>query len=666
MTVQFGRWNFDDGPVGVDYLNQVQAILAPYGPHSHSNYSNRGISILHRDFPTNRKSSAQELPRATASGFILTWDGLLDNRSILIQELGGGGLAAESSDELIVSCAYTRWGTASFSRLIGDWALSLWNPHDRSLILAKDPIGTRQLYYCLCGESVTWSTILDPLVLLADHSLKLNQEYVAGWLSFFPAADLTPYIGIHAVPPSSFLRLQRGKQAISKYWDFDPARTIRYRRDDEYEEHFRRVFKESVRRRLCSETPVIAELSGGMDSSSIVCMADSILAGGTAETPRLDTISYFDDSEPNWNERPYVNAVESKRGRTGCHIDIDPQEGLEFVLDEHRFAPTPAAGGGRSHAAQNFGACLRSNENRVVLSGIGGDEVLGGVSTPIPELADLIAQGHLATLAHQLKVWALNKRRPWLHLLFETIQPFVPDRLLGVPQSAQPARWLHRDLVERHRGALGYQHRLRLFGALPSFQENLHTLDALRRQLACSVLPTDPNHEQRYPFLDRDLLEFVYAIPREQLVRPGQRRSLMRRALVGTIPDEILNRKRKAFVTRAPVARIRTHWDVLHELTSNSVAADVRIVDSDALMATMRRVKDGKEIASAQLMRFFSLETWLRHVDQRRVIEGLGQPGSCDHAAPTTARGVSPLRHQVLSAEKTLRKEVKIHGIHKA
>jgi asparagine synthase len=86
----------------------------------------------------------------------------------------------------------------------------------------------------------------------------------------------------------------------------------------------------------------------------------------------------------------------------------------------------------------------------------------------------------------------------------------------------------------------------RVFGPLPSFQMNLDALNGLRSQLGCSSLSSAPRYEKRYPYLDRDLLEFVYAIPREQLVRPGQRRSLMRRALIGIVPDVILQRKRKA------------------------------------------------------------------------------------------------------------------------
>src|SRR5207245_4201132 len=108
-----------------------------------------------------------------------------------------------------------------------------------------------------------------------------------------------PYVGIHSVPPSSSVLLRPGKHTIRKYWDFDPGKRIRYRTDGEYEEHFRAVFAEAVRRRLRSDSPILAELSGGMDSSSVVCMADTIIARGDTETLLLDTIPYFDDSEPN-------------------------------------------------------------------------------------------------------------------------------------------------------------------------------------------------------------------------------------------------------------------------------------------------------------------------------------------------------------------------------
>jgi asparagine synthase (glutamine-hydrolysing) len=105
-------------------------------------------------------------------------------------------------------------------------------------------------------------------------------------------------------------------------------------------------------------------------------------------------------------------------------------------------------------------------------------------------------------------------------------------------------------------------------------------LDTLRRQLACSVLSPEP-YEKRYPYLDRDLLEFLFAIPREQLVRPGERRSLMRRALAEIVPAEILNRKRKAFVSRAPMLAISQEWASLTNETNHMIGTSLGIILAD-------------------------------------------------------------------------------------
>jgi len=415
--------------------------------------------------------------------------------------------------------------------------------------------------------------------------------------------------------------IRAGKETISKYWDFDPAKRIRYRDDTEYEEHFRTVFAEAVRRMLRSDSPVLAELSGGMDSSSIVCMADAIIARGSAETPRLDTISYYNDSEPNWNERPYFTKVEEKRGRTGCHIDVGKQESFRFYFDSDQFAATPGSVGDRtSEASHQFAACMTSQGNRVVLSGIGGDEVTGGVPTPAPELEDLLARAKFGQLAHQLKVWALNKRKPWFHLLFEAARPFLSPTLFGVPKHKQPAPWLNLQFVKRNRAALqGYERRLKLFGPLPSLQDNLGTLDALRRQLLCSVLSSEPLYEKRYAYLDRGLLEFMYAIPREQLVRPGQRRSLMRRALVGIVPDELLNRRRKAYVVRAPMSAISSEWAALIDMSQHMVSNLLGVVESRCLSVALHMARHGQEVPTIPLMRTFSIESWLRNQEVWKV-----------------------------------------------
>jgi len=612
VSVQFGRWNFDGKPVDGDYLEKVSPLLAPYGPDDSGSYSKGNISILYRAFHTTKESRGETQPHVTESGTVITWDGRLDNRKELIRSLRDA-LTMNSKDVSIVAAAYEEWGSACSARLIGDWALSIWDANSCTLILAKDPIGTRHLYYSVDEHQVTWSTILDPLVLCAGKTFALCEEYIAGWFSFFPATHLTPYVGIHSVPASSLVLIRAGKYTVRKYWDFDPGKRIRHRTDAEYEEHFRAVFWEAVRRRLRSDRPILAELSGGMDSSSIVCMADSIIARGSAETPRLDTISYYDDSEPNWNERPYFTKVEEKRGRTGCHIDVGNQDLLKFELDSDHFAATPGSGADRpKEASRQLMACMSSQGNRVVLSGIGGDEVMGGVPAPTPELEDLLARARFRTLAHQLKLWALNKRKPWFYLLFEAARGFFPPAFVGVPKHLRPAPWLHRNFIRQNRVALrGYQSKVDLLGSLPSLQDNVSTLDGLRRQLVCSVLSSDLPYEKRYPYLDRGLLEFMYAIPREQVVRPGHRRSLMRRALVGIVPDEILQRKRKAYASRAAMLAISAEWDALVRRADHMRIASLGIVDPKSFSEVLQNAREGQRVPIVTLARTLCVESWL-------------------------------------------------------
>lgn len=606
MSVQFGRWNIDGLPVDRDYLAKAGEMLAPYGPDGGGAHIKDNVGILYRAFHTTKESRKETQPFVTPSGAVLSWDGRLDNREQILRELREV-FPIGASDLAIVAAAYEAWGTKSFAKLIGDWALSLWDSRSRSLVLVKDPIGTRHLYYSFDKERVTWSTILDPLVLLAGKTLNLEEEYIAGWFSSFPATHLTPYVGIHSVPPSCFVRFEHGRQTSTKYWEFDPSKPIRYRTDGEYEEHFRHVFGESVRRRLRSDSPILAELSGGMDSSSIVCIADQILGRGEGETPRLDTLSYYNDSEPNWDEKAYFTKVEEKRGRTGCHIDVGGKDSLRLEFKSDTFAATPASLTSSSEAANQFAAYLSSQGNRVVLSGIGGDEVTGGVPTPVPELMDLIAQASLKRLAHQLKLWALTKRKPWFYLLFEALRGFFPPVLVGVPEQIRPAPWLQKGFIRRNRTVLtSYPSKVTFFGSLPSFQQNFSTLDGLRRQLACSPIPPLGLFEKRYPYLDRSLLEFLFAVPRDQLVRPKQRRSLMRRALVAIVPGELLNRKRKAFVVRTPMLALSA------ESPAQSIGARLGIIDQRLFWSARERVRRGMEVPIVYLFRTLMIEGWLK------------------------------------------------------
>ena len=454
MSVQFGTWNFDGQPSAADYIKKVSTTLAPYGPDRDGSYANGGVTMLYRAFHTTKESYDETQPEVTPFGAVITWDGRLDNRSELIAELRNG-LTINSTDIAIVATAYQKSGENCFCKLIGDWALSIWNPLQRSLILAKDSIGTRHLYYYFDDKRITWCTILDPLVQFGGKKFEICEEYVARWLiNRFPAADVTPYVGVQGVPPSCFVLLRPGRhgtmRTITRYWDFNPNNSIRYRTDAEYQEHFRSVFGRAVQRCLRSDRPVLAELSGGMDSSSIVCTADLIMGVGAqrsgrrlpagispVECPRLDTISWGTDSyegvEPDTNDFLWISKVEQRRGRAGFHIDFGNLEPLRTGMlerliasfDSGGFACTPPPKT-LSRLYQLYAAQMASGGHRVTISGVGGDGATGKEPTPLPELQNLLVGARFIAFIRQLNAWAGRTAKSRRSLLWETIQEFPP------------------------------------------------------------------------------------------------------------------------------------------------------------------------------------------------------------------------------------------------
>lgn len=617
MSAQFGWCHFDGKPVEQTEMQRVRKTIAPYGPDGIRCHGGQNLRIFYAAFETGDSSFCAPQPFVSESGNVVTFDGRLDNREDL-RDLEG--LRRGAADVEIIAAAFEMWGIDCLCKLIGDWAMSVWMPQRASLLLAKDTIGTRPLYYFVDRDEVRWSSALGPLVESVGKAFELNEEYVAGWLSFFPATNLSPYVGVHSVPPSSYVLLSRSKVVVREYWTFDPGKRIRYRGDDEYEEHFRAVFGRSIARRLRSKYPVLAELSGGMDSSSIVCMADSLIANGLRAMPRLDTVSYYNDAEPNWNERPYFTKVEERRGRIGCHINVGSSPPVPWLYCHDSFIPSPGFAGNPALRG-DFASCLSTGGSRVVLRGVGGDEVLGGVPNHVPELADMLATAEFKQFYRQLTAWALAKRKPVLELATNTFKAFLPRSLGRLPKAQRPVAWLEPAFVSRNRDALcGYEKRLNLFGPLPSFEENVQTLEGLRRQLACAPTPSSPLYEKCYPYLDRDLLEFLFAVPRDQILRAGQRRSLMRRALNDIVPAEILNRRRKAFVARSPVLFVMQEWPALKDMTANMLSASLGMVNAPRFATALEETREGRPISLSRMMRTVDLEHWLRHAQTFGVL----------------------------------------------
>jgi len=553
-------------------------------------------------------------------GCILAWDGRLDNREELIGFLGQK-LSTDRSDSAIVIAAYEKWTTLFPQRLIGDFAFSLWDPKSRTLLLARDHVGTRPLFYHLDNNRLVWSTRLEALLDLPDIRLEVNDEYVAGYLAIHPAQRLTPYKNIYAVPPAHVVSIRNGAVAARRFWGLDPDAEIRYRTDQEYEEHFLHLFTEAVRVRLRADGTVWADLSGGLDSSSIVCVADEVMKRGSVQARCLETVSAVFDESSSSDERKFISIVEQKRGQHGHHfceseyplLTVSPFEGLRSV-------PNPLELWGEYHRAVR--KKMHECGARVLLSGIGGDELLTASPDPSPELADLLVQWKFGNLHQRVQAWSLALKKPYLDVLLNySVVPALPSRVHQLHKRRQRTK---RFALLQPRFIKTFDLREKLHGPIDVFGCQLPSARGQARAFLSTSNVISSGHllawgpvEVTFPFTHRPLVEFLQAIPPTQWIRPGQTRSLLRRALRNYLPPEIANRKGKGTTAEATLRAVTREWPRLRELLRTARVCDLGYVNPEALKSLIEQPDFERSPEGLFVLRISYLELWLRDFERR-------------------------------------------------
>lgn len=612
MSVIFGVRRPSGAVVIESELSRLAEATARFAVDGLSLRITGHIGMGFQPYYTHDRSALQTEPATDRYGNLLCFDGRLDNYVELSSDLGLDAPAI--SDAHIILEAFAKWGRDCFSRFIGDWALALWSDREQSLYLGRDHAGTRTLYFQEDKGTLHWSTHLDTFFIDSQRPC-LDEHYTACYLAARSIRDLTPYKGIRAVLPAHYVIFRDGKLSTTPHWQWMTTNTIRYKSDEQYEEHFRTLFRQAVERRTGPGAPIIAQLSGGMDSTAIVCMSDHVRREQNLTGELLDTISFYDDTEPSCNERPYFSLVEAKRGKIGIHIE---SSFLNHTFEPHDSSQgtylLPAADSAAIHREQTLDSVMRSKGYRVILNGTGGDEVLGGNPVAFPELADYLVSCDIKRFVRGSIEWSLTQRTPLLENIIHTLRYvfklYLNPEALETPVPSWLTTRLRAVCVAQTKS---HKTRSRRFGSAPHVIDNgfgwwcvLDTLPHLFPKLL-----TRP--EYRYPYLDRDLVDFLFSIPRAQLIRPGRRRSLMRRALAGIVPVEVLERRRKAFVIRGPLAAIRGSQRKLEFLLSDSFIASARFVDPKLLLEALERVAEGVDSQPwPALFRAITLELWLR------------------------------------------------------
>ena len=350
-----------------------------------------------------------------------------------------------------------------------------------------------------------------------------------------------------------------------------------------------------------------------MDSTSIVCMSDSIRRAAKPNAEILDTISFFDDSEASLDERPYFSVTGARRGKVGTHLDVAfSQRTFDSPSSEFGSYQIPGCDSFSVTLEQSLFHSVWEKGYRSILSGIGGDELLGGIPNGLPELADYLVSGKLMTLLRQSVAWSLSDRSPLIETVSNTARYAAALYTRHNPKSRPSPSWLSKELRDVHSNNTHTTDMVpSRIGIAPHRLENaltwwqiLETLPHLSPQILFRP-------EYRYPMLDKDLVEYLFSIPPEQLVRPGRRRLMMRRALRGIVPAEILERRRKAFQLRAPMNAIRAAQPKLERLISSSRTAEMGFIDVTSLRCALKATAAGNAEWYQAVLRAIAYELWL-------------------------------------------------------
>jgi asparagine synthase (glutamine-hydrolysing) len=623
MSVQAGTLRFDHYPVSraeVAFLLQGLEERAPDYAGIHVSGS-IGLGFLGFNISPE---DGRDQPMAGLTGAVVTFDGRLDNRDDLIRLLDVRGLA---SDARLTLAAFEIRAAASFENLAGEYAFVVWDAPKRELFLVRSRCGTRPLFFTANSSGVTWSSEIDDLVLKSGITPEINDAYAIGYLYYQPDIDESPFRNVGVVPPGSYIRIRTSGEIGDPVFTWHPERIVPLQlpSDADYEEAWREQTERAIASRLRTGKPIFCELSGGLDSSTVALLAHRLLANGGNDPAMLTTVSCTYETSRSCDETHFIEVVEQTRNRAGIHVSECAQRATTG-LEDIQFTGVPNTGHlfpGRYTAIQRL---MQDAGARVLLTGIGGDHVFWSDHTGSPELADFLIRGKLlaavagtrrwsqaaaATFRETFITWALvpiMSAHPWLSLR--------PTDVNARPWITNKARqWLN---------ARGRSYGVRIDQQVryPSLRARVHVMRSLSALISAGYFQEYHGIYFSHPLASQQVVDFVLSLPMNQLARPGEDRSLMRRASVGLLPEKVRTRKSKGSIDEMFCRVLEREQQLIGRAELLEVCR--REYAEPALLAqAIREVALGRLDQSYALVRLFSLERWLRSLDRVRF----RQPG---------------------------------------
>jgi asparagine synthase (glutamine-hydrolysing) len=636
--------------------------LTHCGPDGFGIWCDQHVGLGHRMWHTTPESLHERLPLfKPATAVAITCDARIDNRRELIHACGLSGPEADFADSELILAAYERWGESCVERLLGDFSFAIWDAKKQHIFCARDHLGIKPFFYYHSGECFAFATEIKALLALPRVPRSLNESRIAHHLlGFFEDRASTFFDGILRLPPGHSLTMRPHSLEVREYWKAGVPAEIRRSSDAQYAEEFLAIFSEAVHCRLRSVPPVGALLSGGLDSSSIACLArNQLQADGRKGS--LHTFSALFSGFSESDERLYIDSVLQGGGFIPHFFageTVNPLTNLGTVLGDL----DEAFHGGGLTLMRMFFASAKQEGVRVMLDGLGGDEVIAYGTRYLGELlrtgdwpgfgrqASSLAetqkadhrslfrehlQPYFVQLKQQRQFWTLGKallRIP--KELNEPVPRFVGDYALrpladkwkrrfglGPQRDQAPAPAQESLLDEDFALSIGLQERrlrARISDAAlgrTAREEHCHRINSGRLWLAIEELgraAAPYGVEPRYPLLDKRLVEFSLALPLSQKLSQGWNRAILRRAMNQVLPEQVRWRTGKAVFLSPFADALRTYGrDFLDEAILNTPSSLTHYLNVPFLRATYQRFLAGDAPAAIDVWRASNLIWWL-------------------------------------------------------
>ena len=579
----------------------TMAGVVPRHRDGDPNASPHTIALGHRRFALVDPGPQGHQPFWSKDGSCcVTWNGEIYNYVELREKLEGlGRRFLTRSDTEVLLAAYQEWGTACFEQFIGFWALALFDAEKRTVLLARDRIGKAPLYTYRASSGVYWASeirALRTIVPVADWTVR--EQSVADFLRWGirDIEGTTFFNEVSTFPSASYSWLDRAEAEPTRFWSL-PADRLGQRdlSPEEAATMVRTTLLDAVQMRLRADVPVGVQVSGGLDSSSILALTAGL-------TDRVDayTVSF---PNPEANEEPYARAVADMYGSTVDYHVLspplsDPLERLdEFVrlMGEPFHSPNQLT----NHAIWE---AIRSHGLRGVLYGAGGDEVFLGYPGQYshPYVRWLIRRGRLRSAFREFSRfpanYSSNTAKDWIVRAMLTAHPATEEWIhrRSIPPEVDPCHSLRKRLTMSHPPTeLEARQRSNMNDWLIPYWTRIDNQNSMG-------VPV----ELRCPFLDHRAVELGFRLPVEFFIHDGWTKWILRVALNGDLPVKVAWRREKMGFP-FPLS------DWLNQSKPHLMAAladlDCPFVDSEILRDNYERLR---QVDPNYLWNVLSLSLW--------------------------------------------------------